>query len=258
MSLEKHENEAQRIKNKVTDDLDAPNHAVSLELNGVNNLLDTPGRSYAAAFTKKDPRDERLSMYKKVANDWIDSKPGFTAQLPAELVDYYITKKKHVEYAEWEKWVQDNFNLADPAQVKILKDLCPEYFQRRVEHMKKVLDLVFTIAKIDLMGPENKEELFLLYQIQTDALGNSANIIDGIQALFRPTGAGNEPEALFKKGIFSVTKWIQIDGKIAPGAGAFGVHRAKNPNVLTAKTKAATGMAKDSTLAHLKEKLGTY
>jgi hypothetical protein len=139
MSLDKAENETQRIKNKVSDDLDAANHAVSLPLRGegLNEGVSVPTRGYAAAFTKRDPREEKLKLYKQVAQDWMQGGQGWQAPLPSELIDYYVTKKKHVEYIEWEKWVQDNFVLSDPAQVKILKDLCPEYFQRRIEHMKK-------------------------------------------------------------------------------------------------------------------------
>jgi hypothetical protein len=238
MSLDKVENDVQRIKTKVTDELDSSHHAVALELAG-KGLEGTephlPARGYAAQFTKRDPRQEKLSLYRKAATDWgVGANTGWTANVPSDLVDYYVTKKKHVEYLEWEKWVQDNFNLADPSQVKILKELCPEYFTRRVEHMKKMMDLMFLIAKIDLMGPENKEELFLLYQMQTDAFGNSVAIVSAIAALFRP--ANETPGAQFKKGMFSVMNWINVRQKKAVGIGAYGVTRAATGNYTIATT----------------------
>ena len=186
-------------------------YPVQLDLEGATTAAGGPAKAYPAEFTVRDPREERLTVLKNVAEQWKDS--GFTATLPGELVDYFIEKKRHIEFANWEKWVQSNFNLTDPTQVQLLKKLAPWYFERRLEYLKKILGLMYTVHKIDLLGPEDEKELFILYEIQNGEIN--------IPKLDWSTAVEQEN---IQKGMFSLRNWIgsKATAKRPTGLGAFG------------------------------------
>jgi hypothetical protein len=192
-------------------------YPVQLALEGATAKAGGPARAYPAEFTVRDPREERLTVLKNVAEQWKDS--GFTATLPGELVDYFIEKKRHIEFANWEKWVQSNFNLTDPTQVQLLKKLAPWYFERRLEYLKKILGLMYAIHKIDLLGPEDEKELFILYEIQNGEI--TVPKLDW--------GTSNVESENIQKGMFSLRNWIgsKPDAHRPKGLGAFGAYGPK-------------------------------
>lgn len=179
---------------------------------------------YPAEYTRRDPREERLTILRQIGRQWKEDTNAQFALPTNELIDYYITKKEHLEFLEWEKWVQDNYDMRDPAQVKMLKEIMPEYFDRRLDFIKKRLGLIFLMAKIDLLGPASKEDLMILYQVQKGVI-DPVNLDD----IFNKGTAADDAarKTKFEAGIFNLRPIFGAEGAHkAPGAAPFGVNRA--------------------------------
>jgi hypothetical protein len=213
------------LNSKVRNDLEVRGMAIPLD--GVNP---TQGNSlsalaYPAEYMKTDPREERLMTLKQVAADWRQTGAQFA--LPSELVDYYVTKKQHLEFLSWEKWVQDNYDFSDPSQVKMLKQIMPEYFDRRLDYIKKRLALIYTLAKIDLLGPESKEDLMITWQVQQGTIP----AIDLTAVFESPTPGNTAVNRLdsFKAGMWNLRPLFGTGDKTVrvPGVAPFGVRRPR-------------------------------
>lgn len=156
--------------------------------------------AYPAEFYKKDPREEKLQLMRQVGHDW--NKDGFTVAMPEEVLDYFVQKKKYIEFANWEKWVQDNFDLTQPSEVERLKRIMPTYFERRLEYLKKLLGLTYTVHKLKLLGPENEKDMMLLYELAKGKVPVPDIVIPD----------DKDPKKQFNAGFFNIRKWLGTEG----------------------------------------------
>lgn len=191
----KHANRTDALHQQVKDEIE--HFPVNLPF--ANQNQNRQGPAYPAEFYQKDPREEKLHLLRKVAQDW--SRDGFQVPLPDDVLDYFVQKKKYVEFANWEKWVQNNFNLSDPSQVQMLKKIMPNYFERRLEYLKKVLGLAYTVHKLKLLGPEDEKDMMLLYEIEK---GQVPIPLVEIQ----PQASSDDQ---FRRGFFNLRKWLGLE-----------------------------------------------
>jgi hypothetical protein len=188
-----HADHADTLHKKTVDEIE--HFPVNLPIQG-----DRKNLAYPAEFYKKDPREEKLHLLRQVASDW--HKEGFQVALPDEVLDYFVQKKKYVEFENWEKWVQDNFDLKNPSEVARLKQIMPEYFGRRLEYLKKLLGLAYTVHKLKLLGPESETDMMLLYELEKGEVPIPNITIDK---------EGDET-GQFDKGFFNIRKWLGSEG----------------------------------------------
>ena len=81
--------------------------------------------------------------------------------VPFEQSDaaYLLRKRDAEEKAQYDRWLQQKYNLADPAQNMMLQNIAPQLYQRREEVIDANQDLVTRYAKIRLRGAKTEEDL---------------------------------------------------------------------------------------------------
>lgn len=75
-------------------------------------------------------------------------------------------KEKELQLRQFDDWLQQFFNIYDPAHQRILRELEPEFYQRRWEVIEDHLETQRMIARIKLFGVQTKEDLMFCFAIR--------------------------------------------------------------------------------------------
>lgn len=125
-------------------------------------------------------------------------------------VEYMLQKAKQAEYAEFDNWMGQKFDLTDPAQVRIFESINPQYFQRRAEVLNAAIDLTGKYAKLKLMGAKNEDDLKLEWMVETQRLRlPEGPLWDPSSWKLSQLGGGNENQLLrsnaerYRQGFFN-------------------------------------------------------
>jgi len=70
----------------------------------------------------------------------------------------------------FEQWLANYFDMNDPATAKLVEDMMPEYYEKRMEAIEHQAELQKNLALIRLRGPKNKTDLSILYLASTGKL----------------------------------------------------------------------------------------
>lgn len=89
--------------------------------------------------------------------------------VPFEQADaaYLMRKRNAEEKAQFDMWIQQKFDLTDPAQNMMLQGIAPELYQRREEVIDSQQELASRYAKVRLRGPKSIDDLYLEWLIET-------------------------------------------------------------------------------------------
>lgn len=92
--------------------------------------------------------------------------------VPFEQADaaYLMRKRNAEEKAQFDIWIQQKFNLTDPAQNMMLQGIAPELYQRREEVIDSQQELASRYAKVRLRGPKSIDDLYLEWLIETNRI----------------------------------------------------------------------------------------
>lgn len=126
----------------------------------------TNGNRFPDRLLPSDPMDSDIQIRTQLTDaDMISN----ARPLPytEKEIQYYKNKRDAEEYAGYQVWLGNRFNLNDPANRQLFKDIAPSYFNRRKELIKEQIDLTSRYAQLRLMGPENEEDLQLQYLVET-------------------------------------------------------------------------------------------
>ena len=148
-------------------------------LNNVNWAPDDTGRSMRAKNSNKfpirplpkDPYDTDWEMKKELSNAAGPDGPLISPSRPMPFtdrdMDYMKRKRADEEFAAYESWLSNRFDLNDPAEVQLFKKIAPSYFARREALINEQIDLTSKYAKLKLFGPESEEDLQVEYMVET-------------------------------------------------------------------------------------------
>ena len=149
---------------------------------GMDAQMRTKGPSYK--YTWNIPRDQPsaktefpmvhapadayddIAMYKQA---YSTAAAGSNWVVPFERSDaeYLRRKRDAMEKADFDIWVNQKYNLTDPAQNLMLQNIAPELYQRREEIIDQQQDLVSRYAKMRLRGAKSIEDLQFEWRIDT-------------------------------------------------------------------------------------------
>lgn len=127
-------------------------------------------RNYAARFDF-DPHDkqDRMRELKMQAN------PNDFGQkfLEKEDLEYIDKKAQQVELEKFDRWYGSIFDHADPAQLQISKQIYPEWFERRLKAIDETVDFQRSMARINILGITNKEDVLTAYAVASGRIDPS-------------------------------------------------------------------------------------
>lgn len=137
--------------------------------------------------------------------------------VPFEQSDaaYLLRKRDAEEKAQYDIWLQQKYDLTDPAQNMMLQSIAPELYQRREEVIDANQDLVTRYAKIRLRGAKSQEDLYFEWLVETKRIDLPQGPIwdpEKWRAAQRGrTGDDAWQNQRYQAGFFSPLKWMSRD-----------------------------------------------
>ncbi len=165
----------------------------------------------------KDPYDDTANIKSvfgdgnQVGNNWV---------VPFDQADaqYLLRKRDAQEKAQFDAWVMQKYNIADPAQNMMLQNIAPELFQRREEVIDSQQALVSAYAKTRLRGAKSLSDLELEWLVETGRLELPKGPIWNpaawrqVQALWHGFEGGDADASFnahrYRFGLFSPIRWL--------------------------------------------------
>lgn len=176
---------------------------------------DDVGHFPANYFAKKD--DEKRVRLVQDYSRWLRSDTGGklnTIYVPTEDdINVLLRKDQEKELLNFETFIQDYFDLSNPIHQKLVRELYPNYFERRLDVIRETLSLQERIAKIKLLGMQTKEDVFFVYGLMNGDIKLPTDVVFNLDA------KQVDPTVRFVRGAFNFNKWAQPTNKITKGLG---------------------------------------
>lgn len=127
-------------------------------------------RNYAARFDF-DPHDkqDRMRELKMQASDKVFGQKF----LEKEDLEYIDKKAQQVELEKFDRWYGSIFDHSDPAQLQMSKQIYPEWFERRLKAIDETVDFQRSMARINILGITNKEDVLTAYAVASGRIDPS-------------------------------------------------------------------------------------
>jgi hypothetical protein len=160
-------------------------------------------RDFPVQLNKPNKQSTRLQNKAEYVANRGNGGPNF-GEIRATEADIEVLQEieKRKQEVSFESWLANYFDMNDPATAKLVEDMMPEYYEKRMEAIEHQAELQKNLALIRLRGPKNKQDLMVLYLAATGKLpvpsggvhqpdkwsSDGANLVRGIWSprRFRP------------------------------------------------------------------------
>ena len=142
--------------------------------NLITKFADTSFRThrdkYPARYFEDSEKEKNLRLFQEYAAELQTS--GIPAYYNIDKSDVKLIKKKanEEELSAFDAYIETYFNFNDPKDVRLVKEMVPEYFTRREEEMNRSLELQKKMNKIALFGCQSREDLELLFALDAQLI----------------------------------------------------------------------------------------
>lgn len=174
-----------------------------------------PGHFPANYFAKKD--DEKRVRIVQDYSRWLGSEAGGglkTLYVPTEDdINVLLRKDQEKELLNFETFIQEYFDLSNPIHQKLVRELYPNYFERRLDVIRETLSLQERIAKIKLLGMQTKEDVFFVYGLMNGDIKIPDNVV------FNLDGKQTDASQRFNRGFLNFKRFAKPTQKINKGLG---------------------------------------
>lgn len=127
-------------------------------------------------------------------------------------INVLLRKDQEKELLNFEAFLQNYFDLSNPIHQKLLREIYPNYFERRLDVIRESLTLQEKIAKLKLFGPQTKEDIFFIYAIINGDIEIPDTVVFNLDQ-------GATPAGHFNRGFFNVKRWTAEAQKTRTGLG---------------------------------------
>jgi hypothetical protein len=121
----------------------------------------------------------KIAVAQKYAKDLVqkfkgdnpgDPHPSVSYSPTKEEIDLVLQRENEIQVAAFEKFIRDRFNVNDPHDARIIRELWPTYFEKRMREVDNHLEIQRRIARIKLMGVLTTEDLMFLYALASQKI----------------------------------------------------------------------------------------
>lgn len=137
-------------------------------------------------------------------------------QLQATDADFKWLEKKRAqaELANLQAWFARHYDKASPEQKRTARELYPEFYSMRVELLEKNIRLLERIAKLKVLGAQNRKDVLLQYAIASGYIPEDPleNILHPERAAAQATE--NSRKARYNRGLLNPRARQRDDAKI--------------------------------------------
>lgn len=182
---------------KFAEDVDGITHAGAVQMGGVQRQARNVGRQGPTFLGDRDigywgarqdprtgdfafptvyaPAPTKAQQISKLKHESLNKTPGGqqTAVGPYGMVtatdkDYeWILSKENIKRAiDYDRLFLDLFDPSDPAQVELMRELRPEFFEERMKYIKQIASIQVHLAEIYLTGIRTRDDLDLILGLQ--------------------------------------------------------------------------------------------
>lgn len=169
------------------------------------------GRDFPVQLSKpKSGRDTRLALRAEYneqrRNGGVDFGEMKAGDAELEVFEDYERNRQRISF---EQWLAHQFDMNDPATAKLVEEMMPEYFDKRMEAIEHQAELQKNLAMIRLRGPRSKTDMMLLYLLSTGQL----TLPKG--AIFEPDKWSYDSSDL-SRGLFNPRRYRPVETKLNP------------------------------------------
>jgi hypothetical protein len=160
---------ASRVAPHTWQDFRDPNAAeLANATSDIEAFLSVNSTRYPQRPIPLDDRDSDVAMIKDLATG---NNKMITAARPYPIQDWeleYMKSKAAAEdYAAYQQWLSNKYDLNDMATRAWFKQIAPEYFSQKRELLKELMDRHAKYSYLRMAGPENEEDLRFEYAVET-------------------------------------------------------------------------------------------
>lgn len=117
-------------------------------------------------FDAKSRYDDEMNMKMQLMDK--DGMTPFGQVYYDDKVGKWLEKKQAaVEAANFDAYFNKNFNLNDLASRQWAQQINPEFYQAREQEMTQKAEVILRLKKIQLRGPQDKDDLYMLWLIES-------------------------------------------------------------------------------------------
>lgn len=179
-------------------------------------------------FDARSPYDDEMNTKMQLMDK--DGMTPFGQVYYDDKVGKWLERKQGaLEAADFDSYFNANFNKNDLASRQFAQQLNPEFYEAREREMDERVEVVKALKKMQLRGPQNKQDVYMLWLIETGRVQLPPNW-DTIGPGYDAPPADNT--ARFQKGLIKMPLFLSKDqtavaaGRNAQpkplGAGAWG------------------------------------
>jgi len=131
-------------------------------------------RGFPAQYQSMEtpPISEKARVYGQVQQLYnLPAQPQVAMTFGDSDVEAWKGKEKMLQQIQFDTWLTGHYDpFNNPAEANWLQTIYPEYFEARVEENKALHELQAQYNTIEIQGPKSKEDLYLLWRMETDKL----------------------------------------------------------------------------------------
>lgn len=153
---------------------------------------------FPAQYVAPDPRDDLFKMKAKIAKG-----TNRRWDVSDEEASYVLDKQKGLEAHKFDKFFWEAYkpDTKDPAKQRVLREIYPAFWDRRLKKMEEIAKVQLSVARIKMLGPQSEEDLQLLYAINTGLIDIPSSALHKLDDQTAAEDAKN-----FKRGMFNPIK----------------------------------------------------
>jgi hypothetical protein len=151
-------------------------------------------------------RDTHMQVKKQLASN---STIAGLVYAGNEDIQYFKDKKAAQELAMFKQFVEDSIPRGTPWAKDYFERIMPGWYQSKIEIINEKMSIVQRYIDITVRGPQNIEDMYLLYQIYTGKYALPATfseLINGATAVARQD---------FASGLFNPNRYVTAQVRIA-------------------------------------------
>lgn len=172
------------------------------------------GQHFPANYFAKKDDEKRVRLVQEYSQFLQQDKKLNNIYVPTEDdINVLLRKDQEKELLNFESFIQEYFDLSNPIHQKLVRELYPNYFERRLDVIRETLSLQERIAKIKLLGMQTKEDVFFVYGLMNGDIKMPEDVVFNLDKQQKDT------EKSFNRGFFNFKKWAGPTAKITKGLG---------------------------------------
>lgn len=157
----------------------------------------------AAPYFEEDPRDEYFETKKQIVAAPQLFKLGTEVPITSKDIQYIQDQKTKQEKLLFDKWKWGTFRPgSDPQRIEYYEKIDPSWFEEREAEIDKILAFTEKLALLVLNGPQDEDDVILLYGLSTGKIP-----IPDWKSVY-PVATNADDGATITQGYFNPTRYV--------------------------------------------------